>query len=139
MKLEETTCSVELAQKLKELDVAQDSIFYWIKEAFLGVADQNTLYQPDERQDGKRLGVSAFTSAELGEIIPYSLGVYFNFTTYHMEEGGWFVDYTDMRLESIGQPFKFGGIAEKMIFQSAEKEVDARAKLLIALKQNNLI
>lgn len=74
MKLESQVCSLELAQKLKALGVKQESIFAWCQnhEPFdeYYIADQ--LWRDDH--DGLRDKVSAFTVAELGELLEKGQG-----------------------------------------------------------------
>ena len=67
MKLEQQVVSLELAKQLKELGVKQDSLFYWSKQVdqiHWGL-EHAKYFAVDKRQD-----VSAFTVAELGEMLP---------------------------------------------------------------------
>lgn len=63
MNLENQVCSLELAKKLKELDVKQESLFSWYKGE---VRRGNQLTQELTRGEPP---VSAFTVAELGNIL----------------------------------------------------------------------
>lgn len=65
MKLEDQLCSLELAKKLKELGVKQDSLFCWGTEFDLE-------FLPTEIRN-ENVVVAAFTSSELGEMLPDSL------------------------------------------------------------------
>src|SRR6266516_6355210 len=62
MKTEEQVTSLELSKKLKELDVKQESIFYWLLTTMgeYEVTDRGNVYMP------KDTFYSAFTVAELG-------------------------------------------------------------------------
>ena len=64
MKLEEQVCSLELAKKLKELGVKQDGYFSW------ELIYKKWEIRPDCcYEDLDNVMVSAFTVAELGEIL----------------------------------------------------------------------
>lgn len=87
MKLESQVCSLELAKRLKELGVEQESYFYWADEELvvkwdeaqgggLAFEDGKSVYR-ENYQDGwtqdyeiKEI-YSAFTVAELGSILIY--------------------------------------------------------------------
>src|SRR3990167_1449222 len=75
MKLENQVCSLELAKRLKELGVKQESLFYWsipvwksddLPEPHIGIVEPGCNYGDDEIYHH----ASAFTVAELGEMIP---------------------------------------------------------------------
>lgn len=76
MKLEQQVCSLDLAKKLKELGVKQESAFYW--GWFLGHlpdgADGKGILYFADNHDIPELAVeciaSALTVAELGEMLP---------------------------------------------------------------------
>jgi hypothetical protein len=64
--LEKQVVSLELAKRLKELGVAQDSAFRWALDAgnqWVLVSSRIGKVDPDQR-------LSAFTVAELGEMLP---------------------------------------------------------------------
>ena len=65
MKLEDQVCSLELAKRLKELGVKQESIFWWTdyNEVLLGK-------DVSRKKGGTNKCTSAFTVAELGEMFP---------------------------------------------------------------------
>jgi len=66
MKIEEQVTSLKLSKRLKALGVKQESIFYWRKTS-LGdyeATDRSNVYMP------KDTFYSAFTVAELGELLP---------------------------------------------------------------------
>jgi hypothetical protein len=73
MDLQKQVCSLELAKRLKELGVQQESVFAWLVESdgsgTLTTKDdrpQRSFYRADE-------WCSAFTVAELGELLPESI------------------------------------------------------------------
>jgi len=126
MKLEEQVCSLELAKKLKELGVKQESLFYWStyddgnskeRPGIAFVDDCNLSFMEDL--------VSAYTVAELGEMLKtksdraYLAPVPVN--------GRW--NAPSVREGKIVDLGRFGVMTE----------ADARAKMLIYLIENKLI
>lgn len=126
MKLEDQVVSLDLAKRLKELGVKQESLFYhW---QFLN--DELGLYKydgvHDYRRERKRNGAywiricSAFTVAELGEMLPFGF-----YETWFLSEG--------IR-------FQFPKVdPETQYFESAKTEADARARMLIYLIEIKLV
>jgi hypothetical protein len=115
MKLEDQVCSLELAKRLKELGVKQDSHFYWWehKPGTGWHLTENMSIYADEN-------VSAFTVAELGEMVLETVS---SGKTW----GG-------------GYRALFISDAHKTIHQEdAQTEADARVKMLIHLLENKLI
>ncbi len=109
MKLENQVVNLELSKKLKELDCPQDSLWYWT-----GVNVEWELRQG--------LGqYSAFTVAELGEMLPR------NYYSCKLKKG-WF-----MFKSSSKQDY------EDMPELKTDTEANARAKMLIYLLENKLI
>jgi hypothetical protein len=138
MNLEQQVCSLDLAKRLKELGVKQESQFYWrcaatqhIKRAsYLWFANGAILKQEMLDAAGE---VSAFTVAELGEMLPmfvkeekYSLR--YSFWTARVNDGNeWGCAYE-------GEHSNLGGY----VF-IADTEADARAKMLVYLLENKLV
>jgi len=128
MKLEQQVSSLQLSKKLKELGVEQDSLFWWIEGTngdFSLEAESNFMGQPKNP-------VSAFTVAELGEMLPSV--VIKDGTEYNIA----FVKHR------TGKPFYVTLIKAPVSKDSlndieADTEADARAKMLIYLIKNNLI
>lgn len=116
MKIENQVVSLELSKKIKELGVKQDSLFSWWCDsyAFSEKSRWMILDSKTERQ-GIVNGISAFTVAELGELLPEG----FNSSRY--EENGWLCQ------ASLGGKY----FEEKT-------EADARAKMLIYLLENKI-
>jgi len=132
MPKEKQATSLELSKQLKELGATQDSIFAWYQPpGGLGVFCEYRIHQMSRDaqstfDDGyAKCPVeicSAFTVAELGEMLPdaalsshSSLGKYM----------AWYHDYTNP--ETLKQEFW------------GETEADARAKMLIWLVENKLV
>lgn len=123
MTLESQVCSLDLAKRLKGLGVKQESYFNWAKikqePKTSWIIDKNAVTLPEVDY------YSAFTVAELGEMLPVRDGDK-NFTykrAYAQEKGFYWLIYG-------------GEDNEKM---TANTEADARAKLLIHLLENKLI
>lgn len=130
MKLEDQVCGLELAKKLKELGVKQESIFAWAEVNQGGNNWKYQVVQSDFQADCEY--ISAFTVAELGEMLPLYLkrdansGLPFSvercgLQTYKTYDGkGWVVCYD-------------------FLSRSGRTEANARAKMLIYLLENKLI
>jgi len=140
MKLENQVCNLELAKKLKELGVKQESLYY---------------YDPNDELTHSRAGssmparcgvgfetsdivsyLSAFTVAELGEMLP---------DTVKMKDGTAYfsIEKTCTKVSETGNVWEvyyewYGELGDK-ISEQAGTEADARAKMLIYLLENNLI
>lgn len=133
MKLENQVVSLDLAKRLKEMGVKQESYFFW----YVNEPPQGQFVAKDDSFVGfggivHRAHCSAFTVAELGEMLP----------DYIQQEDGtmaqliiskhrpfWVADYQwgeNMQLLALYR-------------QTADTEADARAKMLIYLLENKLI
>lgn len=128
MKLEQQVVSLELAKKLKEIGVKQISIFCWGPTNF---DDMKVYPYSDDCRVKEWVGVavSAFTVAELGEMLPHYL----------------LVEEMSLSLEIIKSSvwrFYYGSSLPKGIKFTAgndDTEADARAKMLIYLIENNIL
>jgi hypothetical protein len=123
MRLEDQLSNFDLSKRLKELGVKQDGCFYW-----LCMGDDDSILcdikRPKDETNLKNY-YSAFTVAELGEMLPTTV------------------------LAPSGKTFQIG-IALRAIWyvapsginfwhQNANTEADARAKMLIYLIENTLL
>lgn len=132
MKLEDQVVSLELAKRMKELGFEQESYFRWANiNAKDGVVwDLYVHPSIDNRPhpDLWKFGISAYTVAELGEMLPcnaFSGKIKTTETT----------DPDSKELicfECWNNGFGGGRYYE-------DTEADARAKMLIYLKENNLL
>ena len=125
MTQEQQVCSLELAKKLKELGVKQESLFYWIK-----FGDIFEIHQTFSNLFNKGLEqYSAFTVAELGEMLPKTTKYFRSQVTGDVMEGrGSWPYYAELwRPEG------------KTITENADTEADARAKMLVYLIENKLL
>lgn len=171
MKLENQVCSLELAQKLKNLGVRQESLFFWVKgDSFVGKCpdcqkagglipecaycggtgkDEKKynyyLYPAKECWEDDRIkDCSAFTVAELGEILPWKI---------EREQDDCAEYKSDLELVFVKGPSNHeikhrvlyceeevsiyrGGVFDSGFF---DNEADARASMLIYLLENKLI
>jgi hypothetical protein len=117
MKLEEQIVSLELAKKLKELNVKQESYFHWYR--YDGSSNANEFKIGRAVTPASNLEItSAFTVAELGEMLPHDCRTRRSVD----EKGKWLVD--TLRSDR---------------FFRAATEADARAKMLIYLLEKKLI
>lgn len=126
MDLKDQVCSLELSKRLKELGVKQESYFFWysaFKDSEVTVWHSYQIGSDTER------AFSAFTVAELGEMLPD----YVNPADYQGARSlgisksmdGWHITYST---------------SEKWWHREvADTEADARAKMLIYLIENKLI
>ena len=126
MELSKQVVSLELAKRLKELGVKQDSLWYWqnyFKEEEEDREMWNILSKNEIESKGYLFGkfYSAYTVAELGEMLPD----WVDFTQKHYNSTSkktWYRCYTK----------------EGMMWVDEENEADARAKMLIYLIENKL-
>ena len=128
--IERQVCSLELAKKLKKLEVKQDSLRYWI---YCPETKEWVLAQRKWTKNWKMY--SAFTVAELGELLPFK--IYSNPIPNPFElkinklENKWEVYYLAYESRELNNTDLCPTI-------SADTEADARAKLVIYLLENNL-
>jgi hypothetical protein len=66
MRLEQQVCSLEIAKRLEKLGVEQKSYLWWSQYGLVGTLSAQ--WEVTERTDESRY--SAFTVAELGELLP---------------------------------------------------------------------
>lgn len=113
MKLEQQVTSLEISKRLKELGVKQKSLLCWYEWDDKSVSLQTEIVLDENSIDG----YSAFTVAELGEMLPHGV------ETGKTSEGQAFCGYHN------GNPNQSFGITEKT-------EADARGKMLIYLEEH---
>lgn len=138
MKLENQVVSLELAKKLKELGVKQDSLAYWGWYLPMDEGARNrgghlwrVGYFEHTPKDCYALAdseefYSAFSVAELGEILPFEIGEARSWSGYKDGKGNWEA-WLEEQGEMIGHTFV------------ADTEADARAKTLVYLLENDLL
>lgn len=121
MKLESQVVSLNLARRLKELNVKQESLFF-----YAGVTNIIQAYWEIDREKN----YSAFTVAELGEMLPSTIGP----TSASLNEKV-LVMSKDVLIYTIGYLGNNNYCSPQ--FQDIT-EADARAEMLIYLIENNL-
>jgi len=143
MELEKQVASLELSKKLKELGVRQKSLYFWCekRERKGGEITGHTLY-PQETAQNRMYNspdlktYSAFTVAELGEMLPDNL------VSSGMDSGKWDCIYgaredgNDMPNSKWENPekYEFG-----YILFTDDTEAIVRAKMLIYLIENKFV
>ena len=128
MEKEEQLTSLELSKRLKELGVKQDSAFYWILEKEDGTEKEKVLnnHQISSWNDKELYNYSAFSIAELGEMLPESVKqIGIGSGTLRIEKD----EYGDWSITYVGT----------YICTTSEKLADAMARILIHLIGNKLI
>jgi hypothetical protein len=134
MNLESQVCSLELAKRLKELGVKQESYFYWLNNCLddwiIFHAENDNCNQHSGPGDITFLNIkkrenkaySAFTVTELGELLPD----WFDSCKRNGSKNDWHCRVFEKDTDKNHHAF-------------AETEVEARAKMLIYLLENKLI
>jgi hypothetical protein len=139
MSLESQVCSLELAKKLKELGVKQESIFYWVNGFLIYKRGHSDEYiSNDMEMSSPGCGCcassvkikeyySAFTVAELGEMLPITINISDSIfdLTIKKEYGWWCIYYLNGK--------------EGLYHGENETEANARAETYIHLIENKLI
>ena len=120
MKIEEQVSSLELSKELRKLGVKQDGLYSYFQydEWNVMLRGASEIFSPNNEcgYNKDNLICSAFTVAELGEMLPY-------YAQSHKEDarsGRWCCD-----------------VGTKQCF--ADTEADARARMLICLIENKLL
>lgn len=128
MKLESQITSLEISKRLKELGVKQESLFWWNEGD--SPAGGSTFQLEDSKypdliayEDYEC--ISAFTVAELGEMLP------------NMVEGR--ILSCDKVEENLYEVYYEGSKFDSCYIQKSNTEADARGKCLIYLIENSLI
>lgn len=134
MKLEYQVVSLDLSKRLKELGFKQESLFYFAirtkddsNENVIFPEKELNFYNGNTGEDNYYdIIASAYTVAELGEMMPY-LNDNEEYYTFRDSENNWVSWESENGLFNNGKYIK------------ANTEADSRAKMLIYLKENNLI
>lgn len=143
--IEKHVTSLELSKKLKELEIKQESFFYWLKSA----NPQSKYYLSmkvgfNETYHSER--ISAFIASELLEIIPCYIDIKkyepFNHFRLNIEKS---IIYekemiTNYIVSYICETFQFGDPAwsRRLAHTRDENISNSLAKMIIFLKENNL-
>lgn len=128
MNLESQVCSLELAERLKKVGIKQESLFFWVTGETYDVDDNiypvtTLFYQPPPGADDY---VSAFTVAELGEMLPHWCRSQKIISASNLEETG------EWRCAAYHAPTESSYIY-------GFTEANARARMLIYLIEKKII
>jgi len=118
MKLQDQVVEFELSHKIGSLEIPQDSFWVWVQSKDIFGDSSEWILRPN-CHDGE--GISAFTVAELGEMLPDG------FDTNHYSA------------RKAGKWHCLGTVNHETKGFLGDTEANARAKMLIYLKENNLI
>jgi len=113
--LSEQVCSLELAKKLVKVGILKASAFKWGRGGDRCEDEWKIFLLDDDSWSAKEI-YNAYTVAELGEMLPIKSSTHRNFKDAYVCE-----------VENIEE------------YQVAKTEANARAKMLIYLKENKLI
>ena len=141
MKLENQLVNFELSNKLKKLGVKQESIWYWLKINDEWKLDFHLVEYPEGITQPTE-SISAFTVAELGEMLP-------NKVKNKLDENCTEEERVMSPYHLIDLPYKcplhnwksilISCTDRQLTFISGETEADARAKMLIYLIEKGYI
>ena len=135
MKIENQLTNLELSRKLEKLGVKQESLWWWIDGHLKVIDGRNTTVEPyilldSEMEELKSrepivMGYySAFTVAELGEMLPERYSTVKQFGKYRC-----------FKIQNGDENGRFTA----QISDDAKTEANARAKMLIYLIENGLL
>lgn len=146
MELSKQVVSLELAKKLKELGVKQESLFIWVNDA---VSDEGWEVMRQKYRFVKTC--AAFTVAELGEMLPAYVQVPYNEVTAQLRkdidsednglQGVWLsIDKSQVFNDDLGEEWSavYGDNGSIVVETTAKTIADAMAKMLIYLIENKL-
>ncbi|HSY52426.1 MAG TPA: hypothetical protein VLC46_26735 [Thermoanaerobaculia bacterium] len=119
--LEKQVCSLDLAKRLKELGVKQESEFYWWTYRTGTISEVRCKHQLENSENPI---FSALTVAELGEMLPQHYSSHWHALQDGQATTTWVCE------ESV---------YDYSIRFSAWTEADARAKMLVDIIENKLI
>lgn len=114
--LEKQVCDLEYSKKLQELEVKQESLFCWSVDSPVSMTPCVVRTEYASSIHGKGVECSAFTVAELGDMLPDHIGT-------QQEDWGWALYVKGMLRPEF----------------NAETEANARASMLCYLLENRLI
>jgi hypothetical protein len=132
MTLENQVTSLELSEKLKELGVKQESLF-WYQNELLSYCPEFCNWGIDSygMNIAYNQAIAAFTVAELGEMLPLMIEDYGNenidlyLNIQKLRDGSWEIEYRSYQITYISK--------------SESTEANARAAMLIYLIENKPI
>lgn len=136
MKLENQVTSLELSRQLHEAGITQDSLVYWCEYTYYNDEREITTdwILKDQKQQVKEVGLcmSAFTVAELGEILP----------AYILDKEGkenYLYSYKNTNLFWCVMYRRWGDEGNALEPKKNSSEAEARGQTLLYLKKQGLI
>lgn len=135
MKLEDQVVSLELSQRLKELGVQQESLFYWCEKASRFEDPRWVILDEDEAGIGNSLVASAFTVAELGELLPGMIMVERVNPCEHETMTEAYLEISHKHEYGREYGIRYDAIGRRGDWLWARTEADARAKMVIYLAE----
>jgi hypothetical protein len=141
MDIEKQVCSLELAKRLKELGVKQESLFYYQNNPYnngkdcidLMIVERSSINNENvimntqcENEDNPKY--SAFTVAELGEMLPILI-----------KDGSNLIIWPYLKNDKKVWDIDYNGHEESDETFVSDTEADARAQMLIYLIENGLV
>lgn len=132
MKLENQVCSLESAKRLRELGVKQESLFYWIH-----TVRGPEIFNHNIIENGEVCGVSAYTVAELGEMLPKKI-ISQDIRTPLTKEATYYLDCS-FTSHSFKVHYVLGNGPGEINYEEANTEAEARSKMLIYLIENGIV
>lgn len=137
MKLEQQVCSLELAERLKELGVKQESLFCWKHNTLSpdGPINEWVISQFPGRMSSDYF-IAAFTAAELGEMLPPEInGFVFRHEKYRDKQ----IPLATVTRHSVG--YYELGHEDEIRFEAryGDSDTEVYARMLIYLLENKLV
>ncbi len=136
MKIDDQCCSLDLAKRLKELKIKQDSQFYYVEAKSIGPYElDNGVFMIAHLSQCTGISdsfIPAYTCAELGEMLPEGI---------NNEDDCWCLFYYDKynNCHRISYVEDCGEIVSTYLEVKGETEANARARMLIYLIENGLM
>ncbi len=137
MKLEQQLTSLQPSQRLKELGFKQESLYMYYKyttdDVSFGIKEEYKIALGKPHKNTSE--ISAYTVAELGEMLPYEIEYKNQYWYWSTGKSGPNTDTYSYLLENahIHKPVEY------LLIGTENTEADARAKMLIYLVENKLI
>ena len=135
MNIEEQVCSKELAMRIDKLGVPQESVWYWVSIGTLNnkhVGWRLELSHNCEEPLTAQEHYSAYTVAELGELLPRNIKIECGICT--VKE--WRIIFFEKNFDANSKDFM---MVKTIKVIGGLTEADVRAKMLIYLIENKLI
>ena len=132
--LESQVCSLASAKRLKELNCRQESLFFWAHRYDENKFKIMSKQSPDLIKCLTDYGYSAFTVAELGEMLPSEVSIENGRCSLHMERSGGSQEFNMISYRTISHLPNH----QRACFVSLS-EAEARSRMLIYLIEQGLI